>query len=218
MKNIKDLLVVGGGNPDIVRLIEDINKSERKFNFLGFLEKDISLHNNTRFGYPVLGGDELLERKEFQKVHIINNVFADLNTRKQSLKRLSHISNDRFVNLVHPTSNVREENIGFDNIIYDYVVLQAHAKIGNHNIIHTGSIIGHETQIGNCCLIAANVSVGGRVKVADNSYLGLGCVIIPGGAVEEYGFVGVGAVVTKNVESHTTVLGNPARVILSKIK
>ena len=215
---IKDLIVIGAGNPDIVRLIEDINDFKKTYNFLGFLEKDKKLIGNLRFGYPVLGNDDLLKKKKYENVKIINNVFKSIEARKSVLNNLKHLPNLKYTNLIHPTAHLNIENIGYDNIIYDNVIIQAGAIIGNHNIIHTGSIIGHETQIGNCCLIAATASVGSRVKIASNSFLGLGCVIISGGTVEEYGFVGVGSVVTKKVKSHTTVLGNPARVILFKTK
>ena len=37
---VKDLIVVGSGGVDIIKLIEDINSEKRIYNFLGFLEKD----------------------------------------------------------------------------------------------------------------------------------------------------------------------------------
>ena len=34
---VKDLIVVGSGGVDIIKLIEDINSEKRIYNFLGFL-------------------------------------------------------------------------------------------------------------------------------------------------------------------------------------
>ena len=213
---IKDLIVIGAGNPDIVRLIEDINKANKKFNFLGFLEKDGSLHGLKRFGYPVLGGDELLTKKKFQNVFIINNVFASVEIRHKVLKSLTHIQPERFVNLIHPTALVRESDIGFDNIIYENVVLQANVTIGNHNIIHCGTVIGHQTIIGNCCLFSVHVSIGARVKIENNSFFGMGCIIIGECKLKESVFVGAGSVVLNNIDSNWTYFGNPAKKIFPR--
>ena len=70
---MKDLIVVGTGGIDIVRLIEGINLDKPVFNLIGFLEKDQSKIGSEILGYPVLGGDELL-LTEFSKCAVVNNV------------------------------------------------------------------------------------------------------------------------------------------------
>ncbi len=57
---VKDLVVVGSGGLDIVRLIEDINADKETYNFLGFLEEDESKIGTEILGHPVLGNDDLL--------------------------------------------------------------------------------------------------------------------------------------------------------------
>ena len=210
---IKDLIVIGAGNPDIVRLIEDINNHKKIYNFLGFLEKDKKLIGNLRFGYPVLGNDDLLKKNKYEDVKIINNVFTNIEARKSVLNNLKHLPNLKFINLIHPTAHLNIENIGHDNIIYDNVIIQAGAIIGNHNIIHSATVIAHETKIGNCCLFSTNVSIGSRSKISNYCFFGQGSNLITSGIVEEYGFIGVGAVVINIVKTNTTVIGNPARPI-----
>jgi UDP-2-acetamido-3-amino-2,3-dideoxy-glucuronate N-acetyltransferase len=43
--------------------------------------------------------------------------------------------------------------------------------------------------------------------------LGAGAVVLPGVTIGERAMVGAGAVVTKDVEPDTVVVGNPARVV-----
>ena len=57
---LKDIVVVGSGGLDIVRLIEDINADKPTYNFIGFLEEDASKIGTEILGYPVLGNDDLL--------------------------------------------------------------------------------------------------------------------------------------------------------------
>ncbi|MFT4049390.1 MAG: acyltransferase [Solirubrobacterales bacterium] len=51
------------------------------------------------------------------------------------------------------------------------------------------------------------------VAIGDGAFLGIGCCILPGVTVGERGYVGAGAVVTKDVPPWTMVAGNPARAI-----
>ena len=51
------------------------------------------------------------------------------------------------------------------------------------------------------------------VHLARGCYLGAGCVILPGVTVGERAVVGAGAVVTRDVEPETVVVGVPARFL-----
>jgi hypothetical protein len=51
------------------------------------------------------------------------------------------------------------------------------------------------------------------VSIESDAWIGAGAIIMPGLIIGEGAVVGAGAVVTKNVDPHTVVAGNPARVI-----
>jgi maltose O-acetyltransferase len=51
------------------------------------------------------------------------------------------------------------------------------------------------------------------ISVADNVWLGGGCVVLPGVSIGENAVVGAGAVVTKSVPAGVVAVGNPARII-----
>lgn len=65
-------------------------------------------------------------------------------------------------------------------------------KIGKRNMILTGSSFYGSSETGNDCYIASAI-IRNKIKIGDNV------------------FVGMGSVVTKNIESGLTVLGVPAR-------
>jgi maltose O-acetyltransferase len=51
------------------------------------------------------------------------------------------------------------------------------------------------------------------ISVADNVWLGGGCVVLPGVSIGEDTVVGAGAVVTKSLPAGVVAVGNPARII-----
>jgi maltose O-acetyltransferase len=53
------------------------------------------------------------------------------------------------------------------------------------------------------------------VSVGDGAWLGARCVVLPGVRIGEGAIVAAGAVVTRDVESHTLVAGVPARFVRS---
>ena len=210
---IKDLIVIGSGNPDIIRLIENINSETKCFNFLGFIERGEALLQKEIYGYPILGGDELVSNKKFNRTAVINNVYSSQEARQRTFNQISHIEPERFCNLIHPTVKLHDNLIGVGNIIYDYVVIQNKVQIGDHNVIHSSSIISHESTLGSNCLISANVTLGSRTSIGNYCFFGIGSTLLPSISVIDFTFVGGGAVVFNNVNKKSTLFGNPARAL-----
>lgn len=50
-----------------------------------------------------------------------------------------------------------------------------------------------------------------KTLIRNNASIGANSTILPGITIGEFAMVGAGSVVTKNVNPHTTVVGNPAR-------
>jgi len=58
---------------------------------------------------------------------------------------------------------------------------------------------------------------GGDVVIGDHVWIGYRAIILPGVMIGEGAVVGAGAVVTKDVEPHAMVAGNPARKIGERV-
>lgn len=98
-------------------------------------------------------------------------------------------------------------NTCIDRGTFGYTIIGKGTKIDN--LVH----IAHNVHIGENCIIVAGTVIGGGVIVGDNVWLGIGSKIREGITIGDGALVGMGAVVVKDVEPHTTVIGNPARVM-----
>jgi serine O-acetyltransferase len=100
------------------------------------------------------------------------------------------------------------------------------AKIGKHLqlgygglgcIIHADSVIGSNVHIGTNVTVGGNARVKGVPLIEDNVYIKSGAQILGPIRVGFGSVKGANAVVTKNVEPRTVVVGNPSKVIKKDI-
>ncbi len=68
------------------------------------------------------------------------------------------------------------------------------------------TVIAHDTQR----------AVVGTVVIRRRAFIGAGAIILPGVEIGEDAVIGAGAIVTKSVPPGVTVVGNPARPLVSR--
>lgn len=108
--------------------------------------------------------------------------------------------------------------IGEGAILCPFVTLTSNIRIGKHFHANLYSYVEHDCVIGDFVTFAPGVKCNGNVEVEDYAYIGAGAIIKQGRPGEPLvigagATVGMGAVVTKSVPSGVTVAGNPARII-----
>lgn len=107
------------------------------------------------------------------------------------------------------------------------VIIGSNVEIGSNSCIDRGSLsdttIGNFVKINNLCHIAHNNKIGDRtiitngVIISGSNIIGEDVWIAPNASIkgwlniEAYAFIGMGAVVTKNVPTGETWVGNPAK-------
>lgn len=111
------------------------------------------------------------------------------------------------------------------------VTIGDHVRLGMNNVIARGVIddtvlgdgtkladlchIGHNNQIGQRVALISGCVINGSCHIEENAYIA-GQTIRNQCTVGKNAFVGLGAVVVKDVPADTTVVGNPARPFIKK--
>ena len=157
------------------------------------------------------------------------------------MKKLTERSTERNLRDVRVGENVRifdfvnlyECVIGDNSLIATFVEIQKgvvigkNCKISSHSFICEGVTIEDNVFIGHGVMFTNDkrpraVNPDGtmrgsedwtliRTVVKSGASIGSNATILPGITIGEYALVGAGAVVTKDVPAHSTVVGNPAR-------
>jgi acetyltransferase-like isoleucine patch superfamily enzyme len=123
---------------------------------------------------------------------------------------------------------IRELNqIGDDVSIGTHSIVEHHVVIGNGVRIHSNVFIPEYCVLEDECWIGPAVvmtnapyprskDVKSTLKgavIERGAKIGAGAVLLPGVRIGKHALIGSGAVVTRDVEEHGVVVGNPARLI-----
>lgn len=96
-------------------------------------------------------------------------------------------------------------NTSIDRGTLDDTIIEARARIDN--LVH----VAHNVHIGEDAAVVALSMLGGSSRVGAGAWVAPGSILKNQIAVGDKGFVGLGAVVVKNVAEGQTVMGSPAQ-------
>lgn len=112
---------------------------------------------------------------------------------------------------------------------YGDVILGDNVEVGNNTCIARGALsntiignnvkidnlvhIAHNVIIGNNTMIAASAMIGGSAKIGKDCWISPSCCIKNQLTIGDNCLIGLGAVVIKNVEHNSVMIGNPAKLL-----
>jgi len=215
MKKIS-IFGAGGFGREVKLLIEQINKTEKEWEFIGFWDDDKNLPNKI-YDAPLLGGMDELNRYNDDELYLVCAVG------EPSIKEkiINNIKNPliRFPVLIHPTALVGDaKNVttGEGSIITAGVIMTVNIEIGRHVILNLMCTVGHDTKIGDFSSFMPSVNISGEVDIEKNVYVGTGAKIINRLKIGKNTTVGAGAVVAKSLPGNCVAVGIPAKPIKFK--
>lgn len=204
---MKDLVIVGSGGfaREVEWLVERINQNEKKWNFIGFIDNDISTPN-------VIGNDDFVY-KSYKELNV-SIAIGNSDIRKKIYQLYQKNTLIRFPNLIDPSVMYSERvSFGFGNIVCAGTILTVDITIGNCNIINLDCTVGHDAIIGDFVTANPSVNLSGNTIIGSGTNIGTGTQVIQGVSIGSNSVIGSGAVVNKDIPDDCTAVGIPAKVI-----
>lgn len=169
-------------------------------------------------GFPCMTPEQFMQIPAQE--HLFNVAIADSRIRAELVARFVE-HGARPMQIRADTATVGAFNSIGEGAIFGHLsTITTNVRIGHFFHCHMYAYVEHDCVIGDFVTFAPRVSCNGNVHIGDHAYIGTGAVIRQGTpdkplVIGEGAVVGMGAVVTKDVAPHTTVVGNPARILES---
>lgn len=209
MKNIV-IIGAGGVGREVSLIIQQINELEQTWNLLGFIDDNTDNWGKVINGYSVIGGIDSLEFLSNDTYIVI--AIANYKVKKNIVNKINN--KFKFATIVHPKVWIHDYmTVGEGTIIYEGAILTANIEIGNHVIISPKCGVGHDSIIKDYVSLLWNVNVSGNDLIEEGVMMGSGSTVIQGKKIGKGSIIGAGAVVVNDIESFSTAVGVPAKVI-----
>ncbi len=184
------------------------------YRVVAFIDDQQSKHGSYR-GIPI-GGRELLSK--IQDGAVLLAVPGSINTYKKldEIIESFDLKPEHWAQVIHPKASIsKSASIGHNVLIMAGTVLTAESRVGNHCCILPNCVIHHDSVINDLCTLAAGSVIAGYVEIGKKCYIGAGCNIKNNVILGDETLVGMGSNVLKTFPGHSTLVGNPARILKS---
>ena len=206
------IIIIGAGGhaqvtADIIRCMQ-INGSD--LYPIGYLDDDQQMTGQTLLDLPILGTTDSINQFAYDAVIVA------IGNNQVRLKIATELASQgvKFARAIHPTAVIGSQVfIGQGSMICANTVINTGSTIGDHVILNTATTVDHHNKIGNGVHIAPGTHTGGGVTIENGAFIGIGATIMPRKIVHTWATVGAGAVVNKDIQAHSVVVGIPASLL-----
>jgi sugar O-acyltransferase (sialic acid O-acetyltransferase NeuD family) len=221
-----DILIFGTG--EIAELAHFYMSRDSNYNIVAFTADRIFIKEEKFLGKPLIAFEDVQELYPPSKfsMHVALS-YAKLNqirTRKYfEAKNKGYI----LVSYICSKSVFWDDiSIGDNCFILENQTIQPTVKIGNNVMIWSGNHLGHGCIIKDHTYISSHICISGHTVIGESCFVGVNATFKDFVTVGNRVFIGMGAMITKNIDNDSVVLGakssiyeadNEAAVKLKKI-
>lgn len=214
---MKDLIILGAGGTsfDLIDIAVAMNKIQKKWNILGFLDDNVELKGKMVYGFPVLG--TISQSGEYEDAFFASSI-AD--AYRPSLRKVVRekvpFGNESFASLIHPKAIISETAVIEPGaVIYANVTLSGAVHVGHNAFLCGNTFLGHECVIGDHCALSVGNLLASDVHIDDCCYLGVGVTIRHQIKIGKNCLIGMGTIVVKDVPDNTKLINKLENVYTS---
>lgn len=207
-----DVVVFGAGGfgREVAWLISEINRVEKRFDLLGFVDDNPAIKGQVLNGYPVLGGMEYLKDKPGLGVVL---ALGDPAVRLKVYKKLETL-NLEYPNVIHPNVLIGDEvTTGMGNVICAGCILTVNIRMGDFCQLNLKTTVGHDAVLEDFTTTACSVDLAGYSHAGFGTYFGNHSTVLQSVRVGEFTTVGAGAVVNRDLPDGVVAVGVPAKIV-----
>jgi len=188
---------------------------EKKYSDIEYIYfDDILFKNSINNSYPFIKYKDFLNKEIY---FIITLGYKHLPLRNNIINEIiSH--NGTLLTVIDQSVIMAEDvEIGKGVIICSGVILGNNVIIEDGALLHNGVVVSHDSRIGKSVYISPNSTICGNVEIQDCSFIGANTSIANNTTIGQECVIGIGSVITKNLKNQTHGIGNPFKVLKSKI-
>lgn len=204
---MKSIAIVGAGGfaRELAWLIAAINEKKPTYQFLGFLVSERGAHDS-----ETLGDFSWLDSNQTDCLAMgIGSPGVRSELSRQLKQRFPRI---KWPALVHPSVQFGDSvTVNEGSVICANVIATVNVTFEPFTLVNLSCTIGHEAIIGECTVINPLVAISGGVLIGKRVLIGTHSAILQYVKIGDEATIGAGALVNREVESGSTVVGVPAR-------
>jgi len=161
-------------------------------------------------GIPIIWYEDLKNIDE--DFEVICGIASSYQRRLYVEQMKSFLPELKWATIIHPTVDASSTlKVGEGTLLSRGVSVGSHTELGGHCFINRGVSLGHHDILGDFVTVSPGATIAGACDIGSGSYISMCSVVVDHTRVGENAFVAAGAVVTKDVEDNTAVMGLPAK-------
>ncbi len=203
------------GTAEIAQLAHFYFTHDSDYEVVAFTVDDAVMEEETCLGLPVVPFSEVVTRfpADSHKMHVglsyrrLNQLRAEKydQAKAAGYSLASYISSKsvRWPDLVH----------GDNCFVLENQTLQPTVRLGNNVMLWSGNHIGHGSSIGDHSYLASHVVVSGHCQIGERCFFGVNATLKDFLEIGSDVFVGMSAVVAKNVPDGAVVISGASEIL-----
>lgn len=208
------LYLCGAGNSEGVRLALNINRLQNRWDRIVLLDDNVARRGEAILDVEIAGPISMLADADPETAEVASLVARTTDRRWLVREKIEEYGLP-FATLVDPTVDMLGAEVAADSIIYGRTTIGPEVSIDSKCVVFMGATIGHESQMGHCSIAGPHALLNARVELGEGAYVGSSATVLPEVKIGAWATVGAGSVAIRNVPDGCTVMGVPAKIVLT---